>query len=156
MHQMQVLELTLWGLLATKIKPGATDDQVLAKLEKWNSTTLGQLLRGLKTQPHWPPTLVEQAARGGRRSQLPGASLPSRVLRRRALETQPGYRDAGARGSVDLARELSDELDAHLATLGLGTTSVDDLDEETRAEIDALRPTDWSVFVHGTDQAHGE
>ena len=52
MHQLQVLELALWGFLTRGIKPGTSLDQGMKKVEKWNATTIGSLLRaGLRRVP---------------------------------------------------------------------------------------------------------
>jgi hypothetical protein len=156
MHQLQALELTLWQVLATKFKPGMTDGQMLAKLEKWDGTTLGQLVRGLKTQPHWPPALVDKLlAAVEHRNYLAHHFLREYFV----VEHSQHNRDAASQALVEESiwlEKLDDELAAHLATLGIGTGSVEDLDDETRAEIDALRPTDWAAFVYGTDSTDGE
>lgn len=54
------MQLSLTQLLMGNFKPHATLNQMLAKLERWNATTLGQQLRGLKSQRlNWPPGLVD-------------------------------------------------------------------------------------------------
>lgn len=60
MRQLQVLELSLWGLLCRKIKPGTSSDQAMDMVAKWDSTTLGQLMRGMKNQQHWPDELPDK------------------------------------------------------------------------------------------------
>jgi hypothetical protein len=59
MHQFQVFELTLWGFLTRGIKPGMSESQAFDKVTKWDGTTLGALVRGLKSQGHWPEGMVE-------------------------------------------------------------------------------------------------
>lgn len=54
------MQLSLTQLLMRNLKSRSTLDQMLAKVERWNGTTLGQQLRGLKSQDiAWAPGLVE-------------------------------------------------------------------------------------------------
>ncbi len=45
MHRLQVLELSLWMIQSRGIKSQTRLDQAMAKVEKWNATTLGELPR---------------------------------------------------------------------------------------------------------------
>ena len=63
MHKFQVLEVALWGFRARSLKPVTSLDQGMAKVEQWNATTFGQMWRGLRTQDHWPKSLVAEVDR---------------------------------------------------------------------------------------------
>ena len=142
MHRLQVLELSLWLIQSRGIKEKSTLEQGMAKVEKWNGTTLGELMRGMKNQPHWPPGLVDKLMKAvDLRNYLAHHYLreyfairPSETNRERAAEEL-------AQLSV-FVEELIEELDAHVASLGV---PIDDsqLDEEMRMEIDQLRPSEW-------------
>jgi hypothetical protein len=54
MHQFQVFRVDPLGILARTIKGGATLDQAMDKVWKWDGTTFGELARGLRNQDHWP------------------------------------------------------------------------------------------------------
>ena len=54
MRRFQTLELGLWGLLTRKIKPGTNLGQAMEMVARWDGTTFGQLMRGMKNQEHWP------------------------------------------------------------------------------------------------------
>ena len=60
MHKFQVFELTLWGFLARSIKSGTTLNQAMDRISRWDSTNLGTLWRGLRTQDHWPSEMVSE------------------------------------------------------------------------------------------------
>jgi hypothetical protein len=45
MHRFQVLELSLWLTQTRRIKAGSSLKQGMVKVEKWNGTTLGELMR---------------------------------------------------------------------------------------------------------------
>lgn len=145
MHRFQVLEMSLWGLQTKSIKPATTMDQAMAKVEKWNGTTFGEFMRGMKNQPHWPKGLLDKLLHAvDVRNYLAHHFLREYFI----AERTEANRESAARQLADLANwldELSDELDAHLARQGIA--SVEDLDEETAAEIDALRPKDWFYFM---------
>ncbi|HST47092.1 hypothetical protein [Jatrophihabitans sp.] len=145
MHRFQLLEMGLWGLLSKSIKPATTMDQAIAKVKKWNGTTLGELMRGMKGQTHWPPELLAKLLRSVEiRNYLAHHFLREYFIAERSMEN----RKTATQELADLANwldALSAELDDHLATQGITTLEV--LDPETAAEIDALRPKDWLYFI---------
>lgn len=53
MLQLQVTEMNFWILRAAKLKKGMSDAQVLEAMKKWDRTTFGDLVRGLKSQGHF-------------------------------------------------------------------------------------------------------
>jgi len=154
MHRFQVLEMSLWGLLAHGIKPATQEHQVLAKLEQWNATTFGKLMRGMKNQGHWPPDLLDKLLHSvDVRNYLAHHFLREYFI----AERSEANRDNAAQELANLANwldDLSDELDAHLASQGIA--SVDDLDEETAADIDAMRPKDWFYFMDNDSAGDGQ
>lgn len=141
MHQFQILELTLWGFKASSIKPGTNLEQGIQKVGKWDGTTLGNLIRGLKSQPHWPTDINEE---------LEGALqtrnyLAHHFLREYALvkPNKTATEEAAqqlANVSVRLAK-LIETLEEHQSALAIPNTG--ELDEETRDEIEQLRPDQW-------------
>ncbi|RSN61527.1 hypothetical protein DMH01_15575 [Amycolatopsis sp. WAC 04182] len=141
MHQFQILELPLWGFLARNLKSGITFDQGTAKVERWDATTFGKLWRGLRTQDHWPAGLVaelDQAVKA--RNYLAHHFLREYFL---VVSSDEHREDA----LTQLAR-IGKRLDAVLTRLGehggaLGLPDDDELDEQTRQKIEALRPTSW-------------
>jgi len=141
MHQFQVLELALWGFLTRGIKPGMSHSQAMDKVTKWDGTTLGQIVRGLKSQEHWPEGMTESLEQAVEtRNYLAHHFLreyftvaPSEMVREQAT-------DQLAHVSARL-EDLEEALEAHLRSLGVA--GIDELDEEARAEIEKLRPKDW-------------
>jgi hypothetical protein len=51
--------MTLWGFLTRTIKGGITLDQAMDKVWRWDGTTFGKLVRGLKSQGHWPDGMID-------------------------------------------------------------------------------------------------
>ena len=98
-------------------------------------------MRGLKSQAHWPDGLIESLQEAvDTRNYLAHHFLreyfmvtPSKEIRDRAAEQL-------ANVSVRL-KSLQEAPEAHLRSFGVA--SIEDLDKETRAEIDKLRPTEW-------------
>jgi hypothetical protein len=141
MHRLQVLELSLWIIQTRGIKRGVQPSQARAKVEKWNATTLGELMRGMRTQSHWPDGMVDSLLQAVEiRNYLAHHFLreyfivaPPEANRKRAAEELAGI-------SVWL-QELGSKLDDHVRSLGLG--DIEELDEETVQEIDSLRPIEW-------------
>jgi hypothetical protein len=141
MHQFQVFEMTLWGFLTRGIKPSMSDSQALDRITKWDGTTLGQLVRGLKSLSHWPEGMIESLEQAVEtRNYLAHhflreyfAVAPSKRVKEQAT-------DQLAHVSVRL-EDLQEALDAHLCSLGVPDT--EELDEEARAEIDKFRPKEW-------------
>jgi hypothetical protein len=146
MHGFQLFELTLWLLLSRSIKEKAkskkgdskkVDDKVAA----WDRLNLGQIIGGIKNESHWPEGMVTELERAAdARNYLAHhflreyfLVLPSEENEMRALEQLVKLSDR-----LD---KLDTSLQMHLKTLGI---SVDDeLDEDLRAEIDAIRPKVW-------------
>jgi len=60
MHRLQVLEMSLWMIQSRGIKSQTRLDQAITKVEKWNATTLGELMRGMRRQGHWPDGMVDK------------------------------------------------------------------------------------------------
>ena len=143
MLKFQLLEMTLWSFLSRSIKENTTLDQAMLKVEKWDRTTLGSIFRGLKNQDHWPADLVEELsgavetrnyfAHHFLREFFLAAPLPENFHRGAEKLTE----------ITDRLDALDEALEAHLRTLGVPTAG--DLDEETQAIIDALRPTKWPL-----------
>jgi hypothetical protein len=141
MHQLQGLELTLWGFLTTAIKPGTSLDQGMKKVEKWNGTTIGNLVRGLKNQSHWPAGLVEQLEMAVEIRNY----LAHHFLREYfAVAPSQTARQEASQWLADVStwlESVEEELEAHQRALGIA--GLEDLDEYALAEIDKLRPTEW-------------
>ena len=141
MHQFQVFELTLWQFLSRGIKPGMTLDQSIAKVEAWNGTTLGALVRGLKGQDHWPEGIADDLeAAVQARNYLAHHFLREYFIVVPSRETQ----DRALRELAELRERILDleaRLENHLNDLGVAT--VLNLSEEELAEADGLRPTEW-------------
>ena len=141
MHRFQTFELLLWQFLVRGIKRGSSLAQAMDKITKWDQTTAGAIVRGLKSQAHWPDGTIESLEEAvDTRNYLAHHFLreyfmvtPSEEVRSRAAEQL-------ANVSVRL-ENLQEALEAHLRSLGV--TGIEDLDEETRAEVDKLRPAEW-------------
>lgn len=141
MHRLQVLEMSLWGIQTRGIKPNTTLDQALNKVARWNNTTLGEMLRGMRNQPHWPEGLIERLLDAVEaRNYLAHHFLREYFLVRPSPTNREHATETLADLSVRLDR-LIDEVDAHAATLGVVYDEA--LDQETREAIDALRPSEW-------------
>jgi hypothetical protein len=141
MHRFQTFELLLWQFLVRGIKRGSSLAQAMDKIIKWDNTTAGAIVRGLKSQAHWPDGMIDSLQEAVEtRNYLAHHFLreyfmvtPSEEIRDRAAEQL-------AEVSVRL-EDLQEALEAHLWSLGI--TGMEELDEEARAEIDKLRPTEW-------------
>jgi hypothetical protein len=142
MHRFQTLELGLWGLLIRKIKPGTSLDQAVQMVAKWDGTTFGQLMRGMRSQEHWPEGLVTKLVEAVEiRNYLAHHFLREYFM---AVPSQENRNDASTR-LADLSvwlEELEARLDSHLESLGLVPT----LDAETEAFVESLRPEKWFGF----------
>lgn len=145
MRRFQTLELGLWGLLTRKIKPGTNLHQAIALVARWDGTTFGQLMRGMKNQEHWPEGLVDKLLEAvDIRNYLAHHFLREFFM---AVPSQENLHDASSQ-LADLSvwlEELASELDAHLISLGIETAS--SLDAETIAVADSLRPEKWFGFA---------
>lgn len=141
MHQFQVLELTLWGFLTRGIKPGMSHRQAMDKVAKWDGTTLGRVIHGLKSQEHWPEGVIEELEQAVEtRNYLAHHFLREYFMVAPSERTRAQAADQMAHVSVRL-EDLEEALESHLHSLGVA--SVDELDEQTRTEIEKLRPTVW-------------
>jgi hypothetical protein len=141
MHEFQVFELVLWQLQSRSIKPGTTPDQAMDKVHKWNSTTFGGLVRGIKNQDHWPCGIAAELEEAvDARNFLAHHFLREYFLVRPSSSHREVALDQLARISRQLDT-LHRTIEAHLRSLGI--PGVDDLDDETRNEIEAMRPTSW-------------
>lgn len=57
MLQLQLLEMNFWAMRAANLKKGMSQPQVLEAMKKWDKTTFGDLVRGLKSQGHFDEDL---------------------------------------------------------------------------------------------------
>jgi hypothetical protein len=141
MHQFQVLEMTLWGFLTRSIKDGTSLDQAMDKVWKWDGTTFGKLVRGLKSQDHWPDGMVDSLEEAVQTRNY----LAHHFLRNYFMVTpSEKIKDQATSQLAEVSARLEDlqeALEAHLRSLGVAGD--EELDEETMAEIDRLRPTEW-------------
>jgi hypothetical protein len=141
MHRFQVLELSLWGLLTRSIKTGTTLEQASLKLDKWDGTTFGQIVRGIRTQSHWPHGLLERLLEAVEVRNY----LSHHFLREFFMAVQSGPNNERAVQQLaslsDWVEELENDLECHLRSVGI--TGPEDLDSATIAEIEQLRPKEW-------------
>ncbi|MGI8515138.1 MAG: hypothetical protein ACR2NT_08330 [Acidimicrobiia bacterium] len=141
MHLLQVLELSLWMIQTRSIKSRTPIDQAMAKVEKWDATTLGDLMRGMRTQSHWPDGLVDRLLKAVKVRNY----LAHHYLREYFIVTpSEANRERAAQELADLSvwlEQLIGDLDDH--TRSLGVAGFEQLDEETAREIDAFRPVEW-------------
>jgi hypothetical protein len=145
MRRLQILELGLWGLLSRKIKPGTSLDQAMEMVAKWDGTTFGKLMRGMKNQSHWPEGLLDKLLEAVKiRNYLAHHFLREYFMATLSRENLENASDQLAELSVWLEK-LDEELDAHLESLGIETSS--SLDAETKALAETLRPEKWFGFV---------
>lgn len=141
MHQFQVFELTLWGFLTRSIKAGMSAEQVDEKVEKWDGTTFGKVIRGLKSQTHWPAGMVDDLEEAvATRNYFAHHFLREYFVVTPSDEVRDQAAVQLANVSTRLER-LEQAVEAHLRSLGVVT--IDDLDEDVVKEIEALRPTAW-------------
>lgn len=142
MHQLQILELTLWGFLTRGIKAGSSPEQGMMKVARWNGTTIGNLIRGLKSQPHWPAGMIEQLELAAETCNY----LAHHFLREYFVVTpSEEVKETASGWLADISawlEALDERLEAHLESLGI--ERYEDLDERTLAEMERLRPTEWT------------
>ena len=139
MHRLQALELSLWLIQCRNIKAKSTSEQVMAKVEKWNETTFGNLMRGMRNQTHWPPSLVDKLTRAVQiRNYLAHHYLREYFAARPSEQNLERAAQELAEISVFLENLVS-EVDTHAAALGVALGP----DKETMAGIEQLRPTEW-------------
>jgi hypothetical protein len=146
MLDFQLLELKLWQFLAMRLKRKTTIEQRDRKIEGWYGATLGRIYGGVKAQGHLTQSLIEE---------LDGAVEARNYLAHHFLiewaivVPSPAVRDAAleelAKMSARLAA-LDEALTDHLRGQGFDLDeSLASLDDQTRREIDALRPTRWPL-----------
>ncbi len=141
MHGLQVLELSLWAIQARGIKANTSLDQAMVKVGKWNGTTLGEMMRGMRNQSHWPKGLVDRlVAAVDARNYLAHHFLREYFLVTPSVANREKAVEQLAELSVHL-EQLIQDLDIHSRSLGVDYDEL--LDDETRAAIDALRPVEW-------------
>jgi hypothetical protein len=141
MHEFQVFELVLWGFLTRGIKPATQFDQAMQRVDRWDSTTLGGLWRGLRTQDHWPDGIVSEVDSAVEARNY----LAHHFLREYFLaKASSSNREDALTQLANVANRLDalmSRLEAHSRDLGI--PEFDQLDEETRLEIEAMRPESW-------------
>lgn len=141
MHQFQVFEMVLWGFLTRGIKAGSSLEQAMERVERWNSTTLGSLWRGLRSQDHWPSSLVAEIDKAvDARNFLAHHFLREYFLVRPSVE----HRESALVQLTEVSNRLSwltESLKEHSRTLKI--PDIDELGEEVLDELEALRPTSW-------------
>jgi hypothetical protein len=142
MHQLQVLELALWSFLTRGIKSGTSLDQGIKKVEKWNGTTIGNLIRGLKGQSHWPDGLIDQPERAVEIRNY----LAHHFLREYfAVSPSERIREEASQWLADTSvwlEAVEEQLDTHQVILGIAR--LEDLNEDALARMAKLRSTEWS------------
>jgi hypothetical protein len=118
-------------------------------VEKWNGTTLGELMRGMRNQPHWPAGLVDKLLKAVDFRNY----LAHHFLREHFVVTpSAANREKAAQKLADLSvwvDELGEELDSHIRSLGIA--EIDHLDDEMQAQIDELRPSEWLFLTSDDD-----
>jgi hypothetical protein len=143
MRKLQLMELHLWQIQALRMNPKMQAKHAFEKVEKLDGTAFGSLVRGMKTQDHWPEGMVDDLLQAvALRNYLAHNFLREFFL---AEPSQDNYA-RGAQRLVDW-HEKVDALDAaletHIATMSDATW--DDLDDDLKAEIEAMRPKIWPL-----------
>lgn len=143
MRILQFMEMTLWSLLALNLKPGMSDSQAFARIEKWDGTTFGDLVRGMKNQPHWPGGMIEDLEQ----AVLLRNHLAHNFLREFFSAAPSPENFERATEQLLSWNERLETLDSNLEehARAIGVPSIDELDVALIAEIDALRPRDWPL-----------
>jgi hypothetical protein len=127
--------------LTRTIKDGTTLDQAMNKVWKWDGTTFGKLVRGLKSQDHWSDGMIDSLEEAVQtRNYLAHHFLRNYFMVTPSEKVEEQTTNQLANVSARL-EDLQGALEDHLRSLGVA--SIDELDEETLAEIDKLRPTEW-------------
>jgi hypothetical protein len=133
--------MTLWGFLTRGIKPGMSHSQAMDRIAKWDGTTLGQVIRGLKSQEHWPEGVIESLEQAVEtRNYLAHHFLREYFMVAPSERVREQATDQLAHVSARLD-DLEEALEVHLRSLGVA--GIDELDDDARAEIEKLRPKDW-------------
>lgn len=148
MHKFQVLELVLWGFQSRSIKSGTTVDQAMERISRWDSTTLGSMWRGMRTQDHWPDGMVDEVDHAVlRRNFLAHHFLRECFVVKPSPEHHQRVLTELAAIHARLDRIMGD-METHSRACGIA--DLEDLDKEAREEIEAFRPTTW--FSNWTDE----
>lgn len=138
MRKLQLMELNLWEIQALSIKSKTTEAQAFARIEKWDGTTFGSLVRGMKNQGHWPAGMTEDLEQAVElRNHLAHNFLREFFL----AEPSAANFERGTNQLLDWSLKVDDldtRLGAHLRALGV--PDLDDLDDDLLAQLDALRP----------------
>ena len=126
---------------ALGLKANMADAHVMDQVENWDRLTFGELFRGLKEQSHWPAELTHDTdqmvnlrnhlAHNLLREFFVAKSLPANY--RSGLEELHTW--------TDLVDDLDARLTAHAESLFPG----DNIDEETLALVEAMRPKTWPL-----------
>lgn len=143
MRQLQVMELSLWQIKALRMKPGIQSRQTYEQIVKLDGTTFGKLVRGMKTQDHWPDGLVDELEGAVElRNYLAHHFLREFFLASPSQESTDTAMDSMVAWSLRL-EALDDALTDHIATLpGAEQMGVGD---ELAAEFEKLRPKRWPL-----------
>ena len=143
MRRLQVMELSLWQIKALHMKRGIQSHQAFEQIVMLDGTTFGKLVRGMKTQDHWPDGLVNE---------LEGAVELRNYLAHHFL--REFFLASPSREHTDTAMEsmltwslrleaLDNALTDHIATLP-GADQMAFADELATA-LEELRPKRWPV-----------
>ena len=112
---------------------------------KWDGTTFGALDAELGPGLHWPEDLLDKLLEAVKiRNYLAHHFLREYFM---AVPSQENLEDASNQ-LADLSvwlEKLDEELDAHLESLGIETSS--SLDASTKVLAETLRPEKWFGFV---------
>ena len=101
------------------LAPRTSETQATTKVEKWNDTTFGQLMRGMRNQDHWPDGLVDELLE----AMHVGHYLAHHFLREfYVVEPSDANEDRAVDwlfGKSTWIDGLQDALDQHTKTLGI-------------------------------------
>lgn len=143
MRDLRLMELHLWAIQALSIKANSTDAQAFAKVEKWDGTTFGALVRGMKNQGHWPAGMtddLEQAV--ALRNHLAHNFLREFFL----AEPSGANFERGTQQLLDWSLKV-DDLDERLRVHAhsIGVPDPDDQGNDMLTELNDLRPKTWPL-----------
>ena len=142
MHHFQIFDLTLVQLISWVGEPGASFSERLAEVDDLISkATLGTLIRKVKDRRELPIDVVDELCEIlSQRNYLAHHFLREYFI----IVPSERVRDQAVDKLAETATRLESleaALEDHLRRLGV--PSPDDLDLQTRAAIDQLRPTEW-------------
>jgi hypothetical protein len=152
MLEFQSLEVTLYQFLVRRVKKKATLDQWDRKIEGWYGTTLGRLYGSVKARGHLTRSLAQELDGAVEmRNYLAHHFLIEWAIVVPSIEARDAALEYLAMVSNRLAA-LEEALADHLRIQGIDVEAeLDGLDEETRREFEALRPTRWPLGALGAD-----